>query len=105
MVAGIQFRVLLKSGSIKSKRLSLHTGPFREFVSSREAIEATQYNVRTLEAIGKSGVNCNLSVKMTQLGLDIDPKFCMENMRRILETAKNIITLYELIWRITHIVK
>ncbi|MQR85465.1 proline dehydrogenase [Bacillus megaterium] len=60
-----------------------------EFVSSREeAIEATQYNVRTLEAIGKSGVNCNLSVKMTQLGLDIDPKFCMENMRRILDTAK-----------------
>ncbi|MHC5534568.1 proline dehydrogenase [Priestia megaterium] len=60
-----------------------------EFVSSREeAIEATQYNVRTLEAIGRSGVNSNLSVKMTQLGLDIDPGFCMENMRRILETAK-----------------
>ncbi|MBT2259743.1 proline dehydrogenase family protein [Priestia megaterium] len=60
-----------------------------EFVSSREeAIEATQYNVRTLEAMGRAGVNSNLSVKMTQLGLDIDPGFCMENMRRILETAK-----------------
>jgi len=59
-----------------------------EFVSSREeAIEATQYNVRTLEAMGRAGVNSNLSVKMTQLGLDIDPSFCMENMRRILETA------------------
>src|SRR5918995_1382829 len=60
-----------------------------EFVSSRaEAIEAPQYNVRTLEAMGRAGVNSNLSVKMTQLGLDIDPGFCMENMRRILETAK-----------------
>ncbi|MED4240951.1 proline dehydrogenase [Priestia megaterium] len=60
-----------------------------EFVSSREeAIEATQYNVRTLEAMGRARVNSNLSVKMTQLGLDIDPSFCMENMRRILETAK-----------------
>jgi proline dehydrogenase len=59
-----------------------------EFVSSREeAIEATQYNVRTLEAMGRARVNSNLSVKMTQLGLDIDPSFCMENMRRILETA------------------
>jgi len=59
-----------------------------EFVSSREeAIEATQYNARTLEAMGRAGVNSNLSVKMTQLGLDIDPSFCMENMRRILETA------------------
>ncbi|RAS73346.1 proline dehydrogenase family protein [Priestia endophytica] len=60
-----------------------------EFVSSREeAIEATQYNVRTLEAMAANGVDCNLSVKMTQLGLDIDRRFCLDNMRRILDTAK-----------------
>lgn len=60
-----------------------------EFVSSREeAVEATQYNIKTLEAIAEAGVNSNLSVKMTQLGLDIDYNFCVENMRRILETAK-----------------
>jgi proline dehydrogenase len=60
-----------------------------EFVTSREeALEATEYNVRTLEAISKSGVNSNLSVKMTQLGLDIDKEFCLANMRQILETAK-----------------
>jgi proline dehydrogenase len=41
-----------------------------------------------LEAISRAGVNSNLSVKMTQLGLDIDKEFCLENMRRILETAK-----------------
>ncbi|MEH7545963.1 MULTISPECIES: proline dehydrogenase [Bacillaceae] len=60
-----------------------------EFVSSREeAIEATEYNIRTLEAIAKAKGNSNLSVKMTQLGLDIDRDFCLGNMRRILETAK-----------------
>ncbi|NRD76833.1 proline dehydrogenase [Bacillus sp. BRMEA1] len=60
-----------------------------EFVSSREeALEATEYNVKTLKAIAKSGVNSNLSVKMTQLGLDIDRDFCLSNMKRILETAK-----------------
>ncbi|GAC91693.1 proline dehydrogenase [Anoxybacillus flavithermus NBRC 109594] len=60
-----------------------------EFVSSREeAIEATQYNVRTLEAIHRAGVQSNLSVKLTQLGLDIDFDFCLNNMRQIVETAK-----------------
>ncbi|MDQ0199464.1 proline dehydrogenase [Neobacillus ginsengisoli] len=60
-----------------------------EFVSSREeATEATEYNVKTLEAIAKAGLNSNLSVKMTQLGLDIDRDFCVRNMCRILDTAK-----------------
>ncbi len=60
-----------------------------EFVSSREeALEATDYNIRTLEAIAKTGVNSNLSVKMTQLGLDIDRNFCLQNMRKILAAAK-----------------
>ncbi|MCF8888595.1 MULTISPECIES: proline dehydrogenase family protein [Priestia] len=80
---------MVKVNQLNQKGLVCTLDHLGEFVSSREeAIEATQYNVRTLEAMGKSGVNCNLSVKMTQLGLDIDPNFCMENMRRILETAK-----------------
>ncbi|WP_243387874.1 proline dehydrogenase family protein [Bacillus kexueae] len=60
-----------------------------EFVNNRdEASEATDYCVRTLEAIAKSGVKSGLSVKMTQLGLDIDKQFCLDNMRKILDTAK-----------------
>jgi len=60
-----------------------------EFVTSRdEAMEATEYCVKTLEAIAESGVKSGLSVKMTQLGLDIDKQFCVENMKKILETAK-----------------
>jgi len=60
-----------------------------EFVSStEEALLATEYNVRTLEAIGKAGVQSHLSVKMTQLGLDIDRDFCVKNMCQILDAAK-----------------
>ncbi|WEG12957.1 proline dehydrogenase [Pullulanibacillus sp. KACC 23026] len=60
-----------------------------EFVSSREeATESTDYCIKVLEAIAESGVKSTLSVKMTQLGLDIDQEFCFENMCRILETAK-----------------
>lgn len=89
VVAGDTIESAIKKvNQLNQKGLVCTLDHLGEFVSSREeAIEATQYNVRTLETMGKSGVNCNLSVKMTQLGLDIDPNFCIENMRRILETA------------------
>ncbi|WP_432776166.1 proline dehydrogenase [Brevibacillus gelatini] len=60
-----------------------------EFVYSlEEANESADYCIKTLEAIHQSGVDCNLSLKMTSLGLDISRDLCMTNMRRILDTAK-----------------
>ncbi|BAU27973.1 L-proline dehydrogenase [Aneurinibacillus soli] len=60
-----------------------------EFVTSRaEAEEATDYCIKTLEAIAKAGVTSNLSLKLTQLGLDLDESLCETNMRRILNTAR-----------------
>jgi len=60
-----------------------------EFVFSvEEANESADYCIKTLEAIHSSGVDCNLSLKMTQLGLDISRELCMNNMRRILQAAK-----------------
>ncbi|MBR8659997.1 MULTISPECIES: proline dehydrogenase family protein [unclassified Brevibacillus] len=60
-----------------------------EFVYSvEEANESADYCIKTLEAIHQSGVDCNLSLKMTQLGLDISRDLCMNNMRRILDAAK-----------------
>lgn len=90
VVAGVTIdSAIHKVKELNEKGLVCTLDHLGEFVSSREeAIEATDYNVRTLEAIAKEGVNSNLSVKMTQLGLDIDRDFCVGNMRRILETAK-----------------
>lgn len=60
-----------------------------EFVTNRsEALEATQQNIDTLKAIYQAKVNSHLSVKLTQLGVDIDPDFCLNNMKEILKTAK-----------------
>jgi proline dehydrogenase len=60
-----------------------------EFVFSvEEANESADYCIKTLEAIHQSGVDCNLSLKMTSLGLDISYELCMNNMRRILDAAK-----------------
>ncbi len=60
-----------------------------EFVTdAREARESTEYCLETLDAIFDHRLNVNLSVKLTQLGLDIDPGLCKDHLRQILERAK-----------------
>ncbi|MED4074211.1 proline dehydrogenase family protein [Priestia endophytica] len=56
--------------------------------SEKAALEATENCLHTLDAIYKSGIDSNLSVKITSLGIDISKDFCKENVRRILERAK-----------------
>ena len=59
-----------------------------EFVyNEEEAVESAEYCIRTLDAIQETGVRCNLSLKLTSLGLDIARNLCRDNMLRILERA------------------
>lgn len=62
-----------------------HLGEF--ILTEEEAQESTQFCIRTLQGIEKSGVRSNLSLKMTQLGLGLSRELCMCNMRAILDTA------------------
>jgi proline dehydrogenase len=50
------------------------------------AVAATEY-VRVITAIVASGIERNISLKLTQLGLDVDRATAVDNMRRILEPA------------------
>ncbi|AZN41842.1 proline dehydrogenase family protein [Paenibacillus albus] len=60
-----------------------------EFVfSEAEAAESADMCIQTLDAIASSGVQSNMSLKMTSLGLDISKELCVSNMRRILNRAK-----------------
>lgn len=60
-----------------------------EFISTKEeALEATRTCLDALDGIQRAGVKSHLSVKMTQLGLDLDPDFCLSNMERILNKAQ-----------------
>jgi proline dehydrogenase len=60
-----------------------------EFVyTEEEALESAAMCIQTLDAIEEAGVNSNLSLKMTSLGLDISKELCMRNMRNILDRAK-----------------
>lgn len=90
VVAGVTIESAVTSiRSLNAKGLVCTVDHLGEFVySSEEAIESANYCIRTLDAIAESGVNCNLSLKMTSLGLDISKEHCLENMRRILNTAK-----------------
>lgn len=55
--------------------------------SAEEALAATKGYIHVMEAIQASGVGRNISLKLTQLGLDIDQATCIDNLRRILDVA------------------
>jgi proline dehydrogenase len=53
-----------------------------------EANAATREYVRLIDVIVASGIERNISLKLTQLGVDIDRATCIDNMRRILEPGQ-----------------
>ena len=62
-----------------------------ESVSDRsEAEEATDIYVESLEVIDGSEAKSTISLKPTQLGLDIDEEFCAENVTRIVHRAAEL---------------
>lgn len=55
--------------------------------TAEEATEATREYVRLIDVIVASGIERNISLKLTQLGVDVDHATCVDNMRRILDPA------------------
>ena len=55
--------------------------------SSDEAAVATRGYLDAVAAIEHAGIGRNISLKLTQLGLDVDRATCIDNLRRILETS------------------
>jgi proline dehydrogenase len=60
-----------------------------ENVSDRgEAEKVTAHYVEVLRRIHESGLSTEVSVKLTQLGLDLSPEFCFENLEKIVLQEK-----------------
>jgi proline dehydrogenase len=55
-----------------------------------EACRASQGYVRLLEQIQQSGVDSNISIKLTQLGLGISTDLCSTNLQSILDKAHDL---------------
>ena len=53
-----------------------------------EASAATREYLRLLDLIVASGIERNVSLKLTQLGLTVDRATCVDNMRRVLDPAQ-----------------
>lgn len=53
-----------------------------------EAVQSKNESLEVLEEISKTGVNSNLSIKLTMLGLNIDFDLCLGLVTEILECAK-----------------
>ena len=52
------------------------------------AAAATAAYLTLIDAIVAAGIERNLSLKLTQLGLDVDRATCVDNLRRILDPAR-----------------
>jgi proline dehydrogenase len=86
-----------------------------ESVNSLAAADAaTRDYLRVIDAIIIAGIDRNLSLKLTQLGLDVDRASAVDNLRRILERAdkffvrldmesshytETTLTIFETLWQ------
>jgi proline dehydrogenase len=58
--------------------------------SEADATAAADDYLLALEALKAAGANCNVSVKLTQMGLDLCDDFCYENFHRVVGRAAEL---------------
>ncbi len=74
---------------LNKKSISATFDHLGESISSEAETRAEVIEYQhVLEHIDRNGLDSNVSLKLTQLGLDIDPVLCYENTRAIVETAR-----------------
>ena len=75
--------------AIQARNLLLTLDLLGESVSTLEQADAaTREYLRVVDAIVRSGIERNISLKLTQLGLDVDKASAVDNLRKILERAE-----------------
>ena len=55
-----------------------------------EAVAARDQYLQMLDRLAQAGQEVNVSVKLTQMGIDIDENLCQANMTRILDKARSL---------------
>jgi proline dehydrogenase len=73
---------------LNRKKISASFDHLGESISSEsETRQEVREYTRVLDGISENALDSNVSVKLTQLGLDISPQLCYENTREIVEAA------------------
>ncbi|NRD79660.1 proline dehydrogenase family protein [Bacillus sp. BRMEA1] len=89
VVAGTNIDEAIKSmKELNAHGISCTVDNLGEFVfKEEEAIAAKENILNVIEAIHENNVDAHISLKPTQLGLDIDYTFCRNNLREIVDKA------------------
>lgn len=89
-VAGESFQEALpKVEELNQLNLKITLDLLGENVADRGQAEQTRHDyIQLLEQLHASRLQCSISIKLTMMGLDIDPEFCRENLFALLEVAK-----------------
>ncbi|MED4205533.1 proline dehydrogenase family protein [Neobacillus mesonae] len=89
VVAGTNIEEAIKSiKELNAHGISCTVDNLGEFVFQKEeATAAKEQILKVIEAIHENQVDAHISLKPTQLGLDIDYTFCLENVREIVDLA------------------
>ena len=58
-----------------------------DVIKKAEATATTEQYIAILRALEKRGLDRNISIKLTQIGLAIDPELCKQNLTRIVTEA------------------
>ena len=91
-VAGFTLADALEAlDSVKAQGMTWTVDVLGESVATREAATASADRyIEVLDALAERGLDANVSLKLTQMGLEIDRDFCLENVSRVVNRAKEI---------------
>lgn len=77
--------------NLNQKKLMATIDVLGESITEKsEAVMSKDENIKVLNAIHTNNLDCNLSIKLTMLGLNIDREFCRDQVTEILEKAKSL---------------
>jgi len=81
---------ILSARALQAQGLHLTLDYLGESVRTSEAATAAVVEyLRVMDLIVASGIERNLSIKLTQLGLTVDRATCVDNLRRLLDAAQH----------------
>ena len=91
-VAGFTLdEVLAVLADVQSAGMRWTVDVLGESVHSEDmARAAADRYLATLDALAARGLEGNVSLKLTQMGLDIDPDFCRQNVGRVVSRAREV---------------
>lgn len=76
---------------LNAARISASLDLLGESVRKPEEAQAAQgVYLELLDRIHSAGADANVSVKLTQMGLDIDERLCVQNLRAIIARARSL---------------